>query len=353
MTTTATVTENPARTSSRGQLGPVVTLLLLAPIVSELLSGSIRVTTLPFLIPSTGAWGCAALIIRELARRRGRTWRSVLILGVALAVAEECVIQQTSLAPLITVDSEQVYGRALGVNWEYFLWALGFESVWAVALPIGLTEYLFPGRRDEPWLGTRGMVIAALVFLLSSFVAWYLWTQVFVPKFFPKSIYRPPAMTFALALATIAVLAALALAPKTEIGARAESDRPMPEPWVVGLVSFGIALPWYLRVAIAFGALRRLPAGIALLSGLILAAVALTQANRWSARRAWREAHSLATIVGILVATLIGGSIVLSIAQASAIDRFGHLVFNFIALGLLILHGRRRRHDRPRQRGQA
>jgi hypothetical protein len=354
MTTSTTETENSARTSSAKRFGPVVTLLLLAPILSELLSGSTRLTTLFVLIPSTGVWGCAALIIRELAIRRRRTWRSVLILGVALAMSEECVIQQTSLAPLITIDPEQVFGRAFGVNWEYFLWALGFESVWAVALPIGLTEYLFPARRNEPWLGTRGLVIATAVFVLASFVAWYSWTQVFVPKFFPNSIHHPPAFTVVLALATIAVLAALALVPNREIGRSwSESDRPVPGPWVLGLLSLGMALPWYLQVLLAFGALPRLPPGVALLSGLVLAAVALILANRWSARRAWGEAHSLATIVGILLATLIGGSVVLFISRASRIDRFGQLVSNLAALGLLILHAQRRRNDQPQHRERA
>jgi hypothetical protein len=354
MTTAATETEDSARTSSGKRLGPVVTLVLLAPILSELLSGSTRVTTLLVLIPSTGVWGCAALIIRELAARRGRTWRSVLILGVALAVSEECLIQQTSLAPLITIDPERVYGRAFGVNWEYFLWALGFESVWAVALPIGLTEYLFPARRNEPWLGTRGLVIATVVFVLASFVAWYSWTQIFVPKFFPKSIYHPPAFSLVLAFVSIAVLAALALAPHREIGKLwSESDRPAPRPWVVGLVSFGMALPWYLQVLLAFGALPRFPAGIALLSGLVLAAVALILSNRWSARRAWGEAHSLATIVGILIATLIGGSVVLCISRASRIDRFGQLVSNLAALGSLILHAQGRRCVQPQHQERA
>ena len=302
-------------------------------------------TTLFVLVPSTGVWGCAALLIREMARWRGRTWRSILILGLALAVAEECVIQQTSLAPLIGVHPDRVYGRAFGVNWEYFLWALGFESVWAVVLPIGLTEYLFPGRRDEPWLGIRGLVIATAVFLLASFVAWYSWTHVFLPKFFPESVYHPPASTVALALAAIAVLVALALVPAREIGTRPESDRPVPGPWVVGLISFGMALPWYMQVVLAFGGLPTMPAGIALLAGLALAALALTFSSRWSVSRAWGEAHRFAVIVGILGATLVGGSVVLSIARATPVDRFGQIVFNLAALGLLIRHARGRRSD--------
>jgi hypothetical protein len=343
-------TASPVGSSRWQRFGPVVTLLILSPVVSELLSGSTRVTTLFVLIPSAGVWGCAALIIRELARRRGRSWRSVLLLGVALAVAEECVIQQTSLAPLIGIDPARVYGRAFGVNWEYFLWALGFESVWAVVLPIALTELLFPERRDDLWLGPRGLVIAALVFALASFVAWYAWTQVFLPKFFPESVYHPPASDIAIALAVIAALAAAALAPKRELGARPESDRPVPRPWVVGLVAFGLALPWYLQILLAFGALPGLPAGVALLGGLALAAVALTLADRWSARRGLGDAHSLAAILGILTATLVGGSLALDAARALPIDRIGQVVFNLAAIGWLIRRARRQgRGQMPRE----
>jgi hypothetical protein len=338
--------EKPARKSRWGRHAPVVALLLLSPIVSELLSGSTRLTTLLVLIPATGAWGCAAIVIREAARRRGRTWRSILMLGIALAVAEECVIQQTSLAPLITMDPDRVYSRAFGVNWEYFLWALGFESVWAVVLPIAMTEYLFPDRAKETWLGARGLAIAATVFALASFVAWYAWTQVFVPKFFPKSVYHPPAAALALALLAIVVLVMLALAPSREIGARSISNRPAPRPWVVGLVSFVLALAWYLQIMLAFGAMRWLPVGLALAGGLALGVIALIIANRWSARRAWGDDCSFAAILGILAATLAGGIVTLNAARALPIDRVGQVVFNLAAIGFL--GWRKRRRDNAR-----
>jgi hypothetical protein len=56
------------------------------------------------------------------------------------------------------------------VNWPYLLWALGYESLWAVALPILLV---------------RGFVIAAVIFVLAGLLRWYGWTQVFVPQNFP------------------------------------------------------------------------------------------------------------------------------------------------------------------------
>ena len=148
-------------TSAGWRGAPVVALLLLSPVIGEVLFGATRISTLFVLIPQIGTWGCASLIIREVVRRRGGGWLAILLLGIALAVAEECVIQQTSLAPLVGADSQHLYGRALGVNWVYFLWALGYESVWIVVLPIQLTELIFPARRDEPWMGTLGLVISA------------------------------------------------------------------------------------------------------------------------------------------------------------------------------------------------
>src|SRR5262249_57808638 len=97
----------------------------------------------------------------ELARRRGLGWPAILILGVALAVAEEYVFLQTSLLPLIGVDPDRVYGRAFGVNWPYLLWALGYESLWAVALPIRLVEWMDPDRHDRPGMGRRGSALRA------------------------------------------------------------------------------------------------------------------------------------------------------------------------------------------------
>ena len=106
----------------RTRFGPVPTLLLLAPVISELLYGAIRLSTSFILIPEILTWGCSALLIREYVRRWRKDWRSMLLLGVAVALAEEWVMQQTSISPLVSVG-QRAYGRAWGVNWVYFLWA--------------------------------------------------------------------------------------------------------------------------------------------------------------------------------------------------------------------------------------
>jgi hypothetical protein len=337
-------TESHARRGS----APVVALLLLAPIVSELLFGTTRITTIFVLLPQIGTWGCAALNIRDLARRRRLSGMAVLLLGMALAVAEECVIQQTSLAPLVGTNADHVYGRTIGVNWVYLLWSLVYESVWAVVIPIQLAELFFPDRRDEPWLGNRGLILSILVFVLASFVAWYSWTQVFVPRFFPESAYRPPLAAVLGAMGAIVGLVAAALSspgsglPITDT----ETTPTAAEPRLVGLAAFVLGLPWFVLIFLAYGAVPSLPAIIPIAAGLAWAGCALWLFQRWSARESWADGHRVASIFGALGASMLAGFFVLKASAAPAIDIIGKAVFNGIAIGLLIGLVQRIR-DRP------
>ena len=80
--------------------GPIWTLLILAPVIGEVLSGSTRLSVLFVLIPEIMVWGGGALLCRELVRRWRAGATSLLLLGLALSIAEEFIIQQTSIAPL-------------------------------------------------------------------------------------------------------------------------------------------------------------------------------------------------------------------------------------------------------------
>src|SRR5262245_21637843 len=79
--------------------GPWLFLLLCAPVVVDLLFGAVQVHTLVALIPTVLTYGCAALLIRGVARRKGAGWPSILAWALAFVVVAECLIVQTSLAP--------------------------------------------------------------------------------------------------------------------------------------------------------------------------------------------------------------------------------------------------------------
>lgn len=315
------------------------TLLLLAPVFTELLSGSVRLTTIAVLIPTTGFWGGGALLIREVARRRGGRW-TVLLLGLALAVFEECLVQQTSLAPLIGTDLAHPYARAFGVNWVYLVWSLGFETVWAVVLPISLVDIVYPSRRAEPWLTPIGILIAAIAFTASAFVAWFSWREMLVPQLYPAYVYRPPLAALALALLAIgALITAAVFLPKSPTSP--SSSRPPPSPATLLIFAALLVLPWQLQPLLAFGAWPHWPVAPTLLAALALAALALVALRSWSARPGWGDAHRLALIFGLTVSTMIGGALALPMARALWLDRIAQLVFCLAALGWLIQLARR------------
>jgi hypothetical protein len=321
---------------------PVIALLLLSPVIGEVLFGATRITQLFVLPAQIGAWGCGSLIIRDLVRRRRRGWPAILLLGLALAVAEECVIQQTSLAPLVGADPEHPYGRWLGVNWVYLLWALGYESVWVVVLPIRLTELIFPARRDEPWLRGRGLFLSAAVFLLASFVAWYSWTQVFLPKFFPELAgYRVPVSSILVALVAIAGLIVAALGPRPRPRDEPERDRPAPRPWPAGVFAFATGIPWFVLLFLAYGAAPALPPAIPIVAGLAMAGFVLYRIARWSRSPEWGDASRLGLILGAMIASMLAGFLVLGLGRAPAIDVVGKLVLNAVAVGWLVSLARR------------
>ncbi len=285
----------PARPGWSG--APALTLLLLSPIVGEILFGATRISTIFVLVPQIGTWGCISLIIREVARRHPPRWIATLLLGVAAGLAEECVIQQTSVAPLVGVAPDHVYGRALGVNWPYLLWSLGYEAVWIIIIPIQLTELIFPARRHDSWLRPRSIIACAIACAVASSVAWYAWTQLYVPRFFPEWSYRVPRSAIVLTLLAILALVVSAIGPR-RWWLPTRTARAVPARSMLVILSLGAGLLWFALLFMAYGALPSLAPAIPSLAGVLLALVALDRIARWSASENWHDSERLAAISG-------------------------------------------------------
>jgi len=166
---------------------PVLALLLLAPSIPELLTGSTSVTHL--VTDPVGfavgfpldilLYGAGALLIREFAVIYQKGWASILLLGAGYGIAEEGFEVHTFSSPSsVTVGALGVYGHLGGVNW---LWALSltiFHATYSIALPILLTNLWFPTVKDQRWLdrgsmGLLGFGYLAEVVGFGAFVAPY------------------------------------------------------------------------------------------------------------------------------------------------------------------------------------
>lgn len=307
--------------------------------LAEVLPGATRLSSLFVLPVEICVWGGGALLIREAARRLRLGWRNVLCLALALSVAEECIIQQTSLAPLVIQLKGQVYARAYGVNYVYLLWALVYETVFVVFLPIQLVELIFARRREERWLGRVGFIVTPVLFILGSFLAWFSWTRIARPKVFHLPAFTPPLLAVLISLTVIAGLAYMALGHARARVSRPSAPLPPPPPWLVGVAGGIWAVLWYGLVLMGFGIAPSFPPAITVGAGLLLTAAILFWVPRWSANPSWSRAHRFAVVFGTMMGSMTISFI--GFISAAPMDLYFKIIADVLAVGFLLVLGRR------------
>jgi hypothetical protein len=316
---------------------PALTLVLMAPLLAEVLPGSTRLSAL-FVFPiEMCVWGCGALAIRYAVRRWRLGWQNMVLLAIALAIAEECLIQQTSLAPMVLQLKGQVYARASGVNYVYFLWALVYEPVFVVFLPVYLVELIFLDRREGVWVSTAGLVAVVSLFILGSYLAWYTWIRIARPNVFHVPVYALPPGAAAIAAAAICALILVALGPLRNKIARAARPLVPPGPWSLGAIGALFAALWYGLVLLAFGIAPSFPPWIVVGSGILVAMASLIVLPRWATSTAWNRSHGYALIFGTMLGSMSVNFI--GFIWAANADLYFKIVVDVIAAALMFALG--------------
>jgi hypothetical protein len=317
--------------------GPVLTLIVLAPLICEVLPGATRTSAL-FVFPLEMAiWGGGALLIRAAVRYYKLGWLNMLLMAFALSIAEEFVIHQTSIAPMILqIFPGPPFGRVGDFNYVYFLWALFYESILVVMIPVIVTELIFPERRHDPWIGKSGAWITAVIFLVACIPATYLWVHVVREVVLKLPPYSSPRWIIATGVLAIIALVWLSIGPMRR--RLMVANRPLApwSPWSLGAAGFVAAFIWHALVVLAFGMRPAFPEWIAMTVGLGLAALGLYLLPRFAAHERWSDSHriglSFGTILGAMVVSFVG-----FIYATSALDLWGKIVMNVIATILLIV----------------
>jgi hypothetical protein len=334
------------------RVAAMVLVVVLPPFTLDVLLGATTVTTAIEALSEMSTFGFAALLIRAAARRREPGFRIVVVLGIAFALTVEFLIVQTSLAPLGSVFPYPEYGRAMGVNWTFLAWALGYETIWGIAIPIQLSELAFPLHRTSAWLGARGCAVLAILFVLGAGVAWYNWTQLSVPDYAHRVVYLPPLVTVLCGwvLVLVLVLVVLLLRPAQPRGTRTDSGRPAPAPVLVGIGTATGTFLWFCWTVdwVRLGAwARAVPVFVPVLLALILAGGCVVVARAWAARAGWSDRHRFAAVCGALVAVMAVGFATNDLGDP--VNLIGKIVLNaFACLALLLLAGKLRRRASAR-----
>lgn len=319
---------------------PAIGLFFLAPVIAEFLLGDLPITLLPALVILAPMYGGGALLIREIARRRGRGWPTILILGFAYAIFEEAFTTQTLFNPnylhLNLHLLSPAYLPALGISVWWTIFVLTLHTVWSISVSIALIEALVPDRATTPWLGGIGLTITTILFLFGAASSTGL------------TLKQDPflATSTQFLCAAICCVAAIVIAFALPYGRSREVDGTAPSPWLVGAAAL-IAGSIFMTVLKEWGWVT-----VGIYVVLDVAMIALVA--RWSRSDGWGNLHRLALAGGAALAYAWHAFIQSpAVGKTDVVLRVGNAVFFVGLLVLLAVAARRNRGLFPPQRQQA
>jgi hypothetical protein len=297
-------------------------LAVLAPLVAEYLLGNVSTRLLlglPFLIPM---YGGGALLIREVARRTGRGWGTILLLAAAYGVIEAGAFDGSLFnTGFDGLDFGAMFSPALGFSPNYAFHFVVGHAIWSIAVPIVIVESLFPAYRATPWLGPVGLSVTAVTYVLGGLLI--------LSDSRDTGNFRTSPTQLAGVLVVAAAFVTLGFAVRWR---PRPVDRPVPRPLVVGVAAF-------VATSIVFASPESW-AGLAVAATVLCGsffAVVLA-----AARPSWTPLHAVGLAGGALLTYVWGGFVVLDQhGRTALVDIAGNLVLSAGA-GLLIVVAARR-----------
>jgi hypothetical protein len=303
---------------------PIFVLFILSPLIAELLFGSTPASRSFQLIFEAFFYGSAVLLIREFARRYNLGWISIIVLGIAFGIIEECLLLQSAFNPNF-LGNDLSYGRALGVNWVWVQYIIGYHAIWSITIPILITELIFSGKSSKPWLSKTGIGIMAIIYLLScaAFYSTFIKITGFTTTFVHYSI--------AGIMALVLIILAQNLPKKISFKPTSKT----PSYLCAAIVAFAGSAAWLILFSLIFKQGAGLPAWIIELTGLLIVMILYILISGWS-KQNWNNNHFFSLAFGGLMASMIFGLITL-VQTGNQLDIICQLIFILITTGLMIL----------------
>lgn len=305
-------------TTAFKRFAPAIVLFILSPFIAEFLLGNIGIDAIENYIFMAPLYGGGALLVREMARRSGRGWPAILLLGLAYAIVEEGLITQTLFNPSYygheLLNAAYIPALGIGVWWTMFV--LTLHTVWSISVSIALVESFVPKYRTKPWLGKIGITTAVILFLFGAIMNFY---GTYLQEAFLASIEQLSGVVIATAIVVVTSFMATRKMKRNEISGNA------PNPWMVGLFSFSASSLFMLG--------GFFPGWIFTIIWTVLIVTACIVIARWSEMNGWKPIHIAALASGALI-TYIWNSFFQKpvLGTAGIIDITGNVVFALIAL---------------------
>lgn len=320
--------------------GLALSLLMLAPICAEYLwaydaSTGDPAVLLGNLILLAPLYGCAALLIREVARRARLGWTGILLLATAFGFVQAGLVDQGLFNPdYLGIEIwDTMFATAhiapLGLSATNLIGFVGGHVMLSICGPIALVEAWRPQRASEPWLGLPGLVVTALAYVVASLVVlqWHLETEAW---------HATPGQLIGTGVVVIGLIGGAFLVPRRRRGRGGLGPGLGP----TALVSLTLATAYTLLPESWLGVAGRV--AVLLIAGFVLA---------WAARTArWGPTHI--AIVGaapLLLTAALAFTYDPLIGAVPTVAKYGHntvmLLIVLAALGVAVL----RRRPQPRE----
>lgn len=296
------------------KMGPILVLFILSPVIAELLSGSTPASRSGQLIFESVFYGSAALLIREFVIRYKLGWPSIILLGFAFGIIEECLLLQSAFNPhFLNLDIS--FGRLWGVNWVWSEIIITNHAIWSITIPVLFTELIFAGRKAEPWLSKFGIGFIAILYLLSSFAFYFTFYK--MSGFSATLIHHVVAGLLAVGIILTAARLPVNLFVKYHVKT--------PPALVLFILTFLISLCWLSLLSLVFKKEPGVPAWLVELSGIMVISVSLFFILGWINSK-WSSIHSFSLGCGALYAGMVFGLIIL-IQSMNKLDVIFQIIF--------------------------
>lgn len=302
---------------------PAIALFFLSPLVAEFLLGDFTLAQLSFLIMLAPAYGGAAVVIRELTRRTGRGWPTMILLALAYGVIEEGLETQSLFNPDYLDHHLLANGfiPALGIAVPWTLFVLALHTIWSMSVPIALVEE-WTARRTVPWLRLPGLLFFVFLALVGG-------VATFAISYADGHFMASPTQLIVTVLIVVALIVAAFRVPPLRPSASAA-----PAPWLVLVLTLAAGPLFVLS--------NHMPAALAVPLVLVALGAVTVAILLWSRRAGWSGRHRLAAAGGALLTYAWHSFLMHPVVEASTtLIVVSHVVFALAAVLLLYFSVRR------------
>ncbi|EFC83258.1 hypothetical protein [Parafrankia sp. EUN1f] len=318
-------------------------LAVLAPICAEYLIGyadsiSRPLTMLAGLIIFVPLYGTVAVLIREITRRVGGGWPTLILLAAAFGLTQAGLVDQSLFNPHLTGDPTWDDDRTptllggTGLSVYYLLNFLTGHIIWSFTAPIVVVESYVPRLADRPWLHRPGILTLTVLYLAAAAL---------IHDDASRTFRASPTQLAATALAVVLLTAAAFAAP-----------RPAPRRTPPVIPTAGRRhRPWLLAgaVMIALTAHQLLPPtwpGVTVDLLILLGGTALLAIL--ARRRGWGRRHALAAAGGALLVNAGLSFVVDPLGDVSYPAKYAANAMLTVMVLVLLAHAHRRSTAPPR-----